>query len=225
MPKKIIIAIDGPAGSGKSSTAKLAAEKLNFTYIDTGAMYRIATLIAIEENLLGNQLQLLEKLKSTDFDIRVINGKVSVTLEGRDVTSRIREFDVNENVSQISKIPELREMLVELQRKLGASGNVVMEGRDIGSVVFPNADLKFFFTASIEERAKRRIDELATKGIEYDFEEIKRNIIERDKIDALRDVSPLIKAPDAIEIDNSGMTLNDQVKLVVDKALEIIENE
>lgn len=225
MAKKIIIAIDGPAGSGKSSTAKLAAEKLNFTYIDTGAMYRIATLIAIEGNLLDKKQQLLEKLKSTDFDIRVINGKVSVKLEGRDVTSRIREFDVNENVSQISKIPELREILVELQRKLGASGNVVMEGRDIGSVVFQNADLKFFFTASIEERAKRRIDELAEKGIEYDFEEIKRNIIERDKIDALRDVSPLIKATDAIEIDNSGMTLDDQVKLVVDKALEIIENK
>lgn len=212
MSKKIIVAIDGPAGSGKSVSAKLLAKKLGIAYLDTGAMYRAATFLALTENVLNDPEKLIGLLKKSVIDLKYSDDKMLVYLNSRDVTEEIRNQDVNFNVSEISKIPEVRELLVKKQQEYGKNNSLVAEGRDIGTAVFPDATIKFFLTASIEERAKRRRDEFVSKGGNFSFEEIKETIRRRDKIDSERELNPLKKAHDAVEIDTSDMTIEEQVE-------------
>ncbi|MBT8378499.1 MAG: (d)CMP kinase [Ignavibacteria bacterium] len=219
MLKGLIIAIDGPAGSGKSTSAKLLAQKLGYLYIDTGAMYRAVTYLAIENNALGNDEQIVELARVCDLEMNYKNTKLSVKLNGKDVSSRIRETDVNEQVSDVSKIGALRKLLVEKQRSIAEkSSGVVMEGRDITTVVFPNADVKIFLTANLNERANRRTKEYVEHGSMASVNQIKNNLATRDKIDSSRDDSPLTKANDAIVIDTTSITIEDQVSLILNKA-------
>jgi len=226
MSKKLIVAIDGPSGSGKSTTAKLLADQLGYLYIDTGAMYRAVTFLALKENIIDNNALVAELAKAADINLSFVNGKTSVAVNGEDVTEEIRSVEVNSKVSEISRIEAVREALVNKQRQLGNGGTgVVMEGRDIGTVVFPNADLKFFLTASIYERARRRAKEFEEKGKTVAVEEVKNNLMHRDKIDSTRDVSPLIKAADAIEIDTTDLTIEEQVGKILSVIREAEKKE
>jgi CMP/dCMP kinase len=218
MSKNIIIAIDGPAGSGKSTSAKLIAHKLGYLYIDTGAMYRAVTLMVLRDKIPpGNIDEITNLAENIDIKLEYVNGKTSVFVSGENITDEIRTRNVNSIVSEISIIEGVRTALVAKQRKMKDLNNgIVMEGRDIGTVVFPYADVKIFLTASIEQRAKRRVKEFEDKGIEVSLNEIKENILHRDDIDSNRSVSPLKKAPDAVEIDTSKVTIEEQVNLILD---------
>lgn len=211
----MIIAIDGPAGSGKSTTAKIVANKLGFIYIDTGAMYRAVTYYALKNNLLEDKNQLIKKIKELKIDLSFNNNLTKVFLNDEDITDYLRTKEVNDYVSEISKIPEIRIELVEKQRHFAENNNVVMEGRDIGTVVFPDADIKFFLVASIEERTKRRAKEFINKGENISFKQIEENLKQRDEIDSTRELSPLVKAQDAIEIDTTNLTIDGQVNLIL----------
>lgn len=218
MTKSFIIAIDGPAGSGKSTSAKLVAQKLGYLYIDTGAMYRAITLLAIERNVLNNVDDVIELANTSKIDLKYSEGITQVLINERDVTEDIRSKEVNKFVSPISKIKGVREALVKKQRILALNNDgIVMEGRDIGTVVFPDADVKIFLTASINERAERRVKEYDTKGISVSLEEIKSNLENRDKIDSSRETSPLIKAADAYEVDTSLVTVEQQVEIILER--------
>jgi len=216
MFKSFIIAIDGPAGSGKSTTAKLIAQKLGFLYIDTGAMYRAITLAAIRNGVLNNLDEVIKLANNYEIELRYSGNGTSVFLNGKEITEEIRSPEVNVNVSPVSKIQGVREALVRKQRLMATKNNgIVMEGRDIGTVVFPNADVKIFLTASIEQRAERRAKEYQAKGTIIPFEEIKSNIETRDKIDSTRENSPLVKSHDAHEIDTSRITIDEQVTKII----------
>ena len=218
MTKSFIIAIDGPASSGKSTSAMLVAQKLGYLYIDTGAMYRAITLLAIENNVLNNSDEVIALANASKIDLVYTAGTTKVFLNARDVTEDIRSKEVNKFVSPISKISGVREVLVKKQRILAQNNSgIVMEGRDIGSVVFPDADLKIFLTASIEQRTVRRVKEYDSKGIKVSIKEIKSNLESRDKIDSSRENSPLIKAPDAFEVDTSKVTIEQQVEIILEK--------
>ncbi len=218
MTKSFIIAIDGPASSGKSTSAMLVAQKLGYLYIDTGAMYRAITLLAIENNVLNNSDEVIALANASKIDLVYTAGTTKVFLNARDVTEDIRSKEVNKFVSPISKISGVREALVKKQRILAQNNSgIVMEGRDIGSVVFPDADLKIFLTASIEQRTVRRVKEYDSKGIKVSIKEIKSNLESRDKIDSSRENSPLIKAPDAFEVDTSKVTIEQQVEIILEK--------
>jgi cytidylate kinase len=222
MSKGLVIAIDGPAGSGKSTSAKLLAQKLGYLYIDTGAMYRAITYLAIENNVLGNDEQIVELASECDLELNYDGGRLSVTLNGKDVSIRIRETDVNAYVSYVSKIAALRKLLVEKQRAIAEeSSGVVMEGRDITTVVFPDADVKIFLTASLDERANRRTKEIVDNGSDASVNEIKTNLATRDKIDSNRDDSPLTKADDAKVIDTTNISIEKQVSLILDTAKKV----
>lgn len=226
MSNNFIIAIDGPAGSGKSTTAKKLAQKLGYLYIDTGAMYRAITFLALRSNVTGDEKKIIELAENSDIELNFIDGETKIRVNGEDLTSDIRTLEVNRNVSDVSKIAELRHILVKKQREMGTTSNgVVMEGRDITTVVFPDADLKVYLTASIEERAKRRAKEYAEKGIEVPIEEIKKNLENRDVIDSNRKVSPLTKAEDAVEIDTSELTIEEQVNKILQRAQELAEEK
>ena len=226
MSKRLIVAIDGPAGSGKSTSAKLVARRLGYLYIDTGAMYRTVTYLAIKNNVLNNTNAVIELAKNSDIDLKFINGITHVSVDGNDVTDQIRLPEVNLNVSDISTIKEVRKILVEKQRKLAKENSgVVMEGRDIGTVVFPDANVKIFLIASIEERARRRANEYEEKGVTITLEEVKANLEQRDKIDSTREVSPLTKAEDAIEVDTSNVTIEQQVDMILEHVRQAAENE
>ena len=201
----MIIAIDGPAGSGKSTIAKLIAEDLGLVYLDTGAMYRLVTLKALNEGILGDFEKIKKMLNNLNIDIKE-NG---FYLDNVDVSDEIRKPIVSENVSDIAAIREVREKMVDLQRKFSESKNVILDGRDIGTVVFPNADLKIFLIADAKERAKRRYKELVEKGENVEIEEIYENILKRDKIDSTRKESPLKKAEDAIEVDTTSKNIEE----------------
>ncbi|GIK22134.1 MAG: (d)CMP kinase [Ignavibacterium sp.] len=216
MSKKLIIAIDGPAGSGKSTTAKLVAQKLNYLYIDTGAMYRAVTLFALRKGLIGQNDKIIELAKQLDIVLDFIDGETKITVNGEDVSKEIRSFEVNSNVSEISAIQSVREILVEKQQKMGKDGGVVMEGRDITTVVFPNADIKIFLTASIDQRAIRRAKEFSEKGTNVPLEKVKENLKSRDYIDSHREASPLTKTPDSKEVDTSDITIEQQVQKILD---------
>ncbi|MDT3697418.1 MAG: (d)CMP kinase [Ignavibacterium sp.] len=216
MSKKLIIAIDGPAGSGKSTTAKLVAQKLSYLYIDTGAMYRAVTLFALREGLIGQSDKIIELAKQLDIVLEFVDGETKITVNGEDVSKEIRSFEVNSNVSEISAIQSVREILVEKQQKMGKDGGVVMEGRDITTVVFPNADIKIFLTASIDQRAIRRAKEFSEKGNSVPLEKVKENLKSRDYIDSHREASPLTKTPDSIEVDTSDITIEQQVQKILD---------
>ena len=201
----MIIAIDGPAGSGKSTIAKLIAEDLGLVYLDTGAMYRLVTLKALNDGILGNLDKIIKMLDNLNIDIKE-NG---FYLDEIDVSEEIRKPIVSENVSDIAAIREVREKMVDLQRKFSESKNVILDGRDIGTVVFPNADLKIFLVADARERAKRRYRELIQKGENVEIEEIYENILKRDKIDSTRKESPLKKAKDAVEVDTTSKSIEE----------------
>lgn len=225
---KIVIAIDGYSGCGKSSTAKAVAKALGFTYIDSGAMYRAATLHFLNHFLSPSNPNDVEKgLKSLEisFQINPDTQKQETYLNGLNVEDEIRTMRVSERVSEVATVKEIRRELVAQQQRLGKKKGVVMDGRDIGSVVFPDAELKVFMTADLETRAARRQQELLEKGEMVDLEEIKTNLAERDRIDSSRVESPLIKTSDAVEIDTSNLTFDGQVAQIVQLAKAVIENE
>ena len=212
----MIIAIDGPAGSGKSTIAKLIAEDLGLVYLDTGAMYRLVTLKALNDGILGDFEKIKKMLDNLNIDIRE-NG---FYLDNVDVSEKIRKPVVSENVSDIAAIREVREKMVDLQRKFSESKNVILDGRDIGTVVFPNADVKIFLVADAKERANRRYKELAAKGENVRIEEIYENILKRDEIDSTRKESPLKKAEDAIKVDTTSKSIEE----VKNEILNIFSN-
>ncbi len=215
MKKNYIIAIDGPAASGKSTTAKLLAKKLKYVYIDTGAMYRACALDALKNNVSLKDHENLKKLiDKINIEIVYSENGNKILLNGEDVTQRIREADISKLSSEIAVIGFVRDKMVQLQREMGKKGGIIMDGRDIGTVVFPNADFKFFMIADVEHRAERRLKELLEKGKKADFETVKNELIWRDKNDSSRKHSPLKKADDAIEIDTSNMTIEEQVEKI-----------
>lgn len=213
----MIIAIDGPAGSGKSTIAKLIADDLGLVYLDTGAMYRLVTLKALNDGILGNLEKIEEMLNNLNIDIRGNR----FYLDDIDVSEEIRKPVVSENVSDIAAIREVREKMVDLQRKLSKSKSVILDGRDIGTVVFPNADVKIFLVADAKERANRRYKELIEKGENVRIEEIYENILKRDEIDSTRKESPLKKAEDAIEVDTTSKNIEE----VKNEILKIIKKK
>lgn len=222
MSKGLIIAIDGPAGSGKSSSATLIAKKLGYLYIDTGAMYRTITFLALENGAIGDESRIVELARNCKIDLSHNDGEVIVLLNNRNISEEIRSAEINSNVSNVSKISDVRKLMVEKQREMGAKGSgVVMEGRDIGTVVFPNADVKIFLTATLDTRANRRANEYFEKGSEVLVDDIKNNLSNRDKIDSSRNDSPLIKAPDAIEVDTTNVTIDEQVNLILDAVKKV----
>lgn len=213
--KKITIAIDGHSSCGKSTMAKELARKVGYVYVDTGAMYRCVTLFALRHQLFtadGTVMeeQLREAMPQIDIDQRLIDGKTTTFLNGENVEREIRNLEVSNHVSPIAAIPFVRTALVAQQQKMGREGGIVMDGRDIGTTVFPNAELKIFVTASAEVRAQRRYDELQQKGMPADYADILKNVQERDYIDSHREVSPLRQADDALLLDNSHMTIDEQ---------------
>ena len=217
--KKIVIAIDGYSGTGKSSTAKHVASCLGYTYIDSGAMYRVVTYFFLTNEVdFTENTRVEENLKTCNISF---NGS-SVLLNGEIIDHEIRTMEVNQNVSKVSAISDVRSKLVGQQRKMGDQKGVVMDGRDIGTVVFPNAELKVFMTADMDIRAERRRKELKKKGINENPEVIKENLKERDRIDSSREDSPLKMAKDAREIDTSHLTLNQQIEKIVEMAESII---
>jgi cytidylate kinase len=215
MLKKLIIAIDGPAGSGKSTAAKNIAQNLGFTYLDTGAMYRAITFIALRNGIVENIPAVIDLVNKISLKLKFENNITRVFIDDEEVTNDIRTPGVNSKVSEISTIPEVRSELVKIQKKLGEAGNIVAEGRDITTVVFPDADVKIYMTASVEERAKRRFKEFQEKKADITLEEVKENIEKRDKIDSSRAASPLKKADDAIVFDNTGLTINDEMNMLL----------
>ena len=228
--KKITIAIDGHSSCGKSTMAKELARKLGYIYVDTGAMYRTVTLYAMRNNLFDSQGEVItDELQKQMGNIKVsfcINketGRPDACLNDECVENIIRSIEVSNHVSKIAAIPFVREAMVDQQRRMGAEKGIVMDGRDIGTTVFPDAELKIFVTASAKVRAQRRYDELQQKGMPADFDEILKNVEERDYIDSHREVSPLRKAEDAILLDNSDMTIpqqNEWLMQQVEKALQ-----
>lgn len=221
--KKIIIAIDGLSGCGKSTTAKSVAKSLKYAYIDSGAMYRAVTLYFLRSGInLTNSEEILQSLNSINLDFRMLEGGDTqrIFLNGRDVEDEIRDMDVSSLVSKVSKIKLVREKLVTIQRDLGEKKGVVMDGRDIGTVVFPEAELKIFMHADLDVRAERRSKELFESGKSIPTLQIAHNLKERDFTDSNREESPLIKAIDALELDTSHLTFEDQVQKILDWARE-----
>ncbi len=221
--KQIIIAIDGPAGSGKTSSAKIIAEKLDYIYIDTGAMYRAVTLAWLRKKTELTSDALKEIIDNINITLEPSSNGQITKLNGENVNKEIRSEEVDKYVSPISADKYVREAMVKLQRSLAEGKGCVMDGRDIGTTVFPNAALKIYLTASIGARAKRRLAEYEQKGITgLGFDEIASQILERDKFDSNREISPLSKANDAIEIDTSNLTLEEQTEKIYNLAIEII---
>ena len=208
----MIIAIDGPAGSGKSTISKEISEELGITYLDTGAMYRLFTLKVLKEGISFNESEKIKELLE-NLNINIENDRFY--LDGEDVTEKIRTYQVSDNVSKIAALKEVREKMVLLQREFSKSKDVILDGRDIGTVVFPDADIKIFLVADPMERAKRRYRELKEKGEDVSLDEIFKNIMERDKIDSNRDTAPLRKAADAVEIDTTKMNIKDVKKEIL----------
>ena len=223
--KAIKIAIDGPASSGKSTVAKIIAKVLGYTYLDTGAMYRSATYIALKNKYTEHDVQdILDNLAQTPISFKkASDGSQKVFLGDQDVTLDIRQNDVTNNVSWVSAIPEIREELVRQQRRIAETGSIIMDGRDIGTVVLPDAELKIFLIASVDERAQRRYKENIEKGIETDLELLKQEIEARDYKDSHRKVSPLKAAEDAIVFDTTGIDISGVVKFIEEKAKKMID--
>lgn len=222
MEKKITIAIDGFSSTGKSTIAKLLAKEYNYVYVDTGAMYRAVTLYAFQNNFVSTNFlekdKLIEHLDDIDLDFQYDEKKgfAEIYLNGENVEQQIRTLEISNLVSKVATISEVRRKLVIEQHKMGAKGGIVMDGRDIGTVVFPNAELKLYMTASAETRAKRRYKELIDKGEKVTYDEVLQNVNSRDEMDSNRKDSPLVKADDAIEFDNSDMSIEEQFKSICD---------
>ena len=213
----INIAIDGPAGAGKSTIAKLVAKEKGFIYVDTGAMYRAIALYLIRNNVaLDDSESMIKYASKAEVSIKYEEGQQQVILNGENVNGLIRTEEVSKMASVSSAVPEIRAMLLELQRKLARENDVVMDGRDIGTNILPNAQYKIFLTASAEERANRRYKELVERGEECDYEKIKADIIERDERDSNRATAPLKQAEDAILVDSSNMTIDEVASTIID---------
>ena len=214
--KKIAIAIDGPAGAGKSSISKVVANELGYLYIDTGAMYRGVTWAVLDSHVdVNNQNDVESLLPSLDLTLEPTASACKVYVKGQDVTDLIRQQQINENVSTIASYKGVREYLVERQQAMAAVGGVILDGRDIGSVVLPNAELKIYLTASVDARAKRRWLEVQGTSNEQPLEDIKKNVESRDEMDKNRDESPLVCVEDAIVVDSSNMTFDETVKYIL----------
>ena len=228
--KKITIAIDGFSSCGKSTMAKDLAKEIGYIYVDTGAMYRSVTLFALRHNLFNadgtiREEELKEQMKDINisFQLNKTTGRPDTYLNGENVENAIRTMEVSSHVSPIATLAFVREALVAQQQRMGAEKGIVMDGRDIGTVVFPKAELKIFVTASAEVRAQRRYDELKAKGMDADYADILKNVEERDYIDSHRATSPLRKADDAIELDNSTLTIAEQKKWLYEQYLKAAE--
>ena len=221
----MIIAIDGPAATGKSTTAKALAQRLAFTYLDTGAMYRAVTLLTLRKKIkISENSDLISLLERFDLKIEQHENKILVILNGEDVSDEIRRLDVTENVSEVSALSIVRKTLVKIQRKVANDQNCVVEGRDIGTVVFPNAEVKFYVVADYDVRAKRRLLDFKRLGEEKSIDNLIEEIKNRDKYDSERKDSPLLKANDAIEVDTTNMTIEEQVNIMY-KKIKLIEGK
>lgn len=225
---KIIIAIDGFSSTGKSTIAKQLAKALNYIYVDTGAMYRAVTYFALKQHCIGEGFfekeQLISKLNEIHITFKYNDtlGFAEVYLNDKNIETYIRTLEVSKYVSPVATIPDVRRKLVEQQQLMGKDKGIVMDGRDIGTVVFPNAELKLFMTASSKTRAERRYKELLDRGHELSYEDVLENVLTRDHIDSTRKDSPLVKADDAIEIDNSNTTIKDQVDQILNMVKDIL---
>jgi len=216
MSKNIVVAIDGYSSCGKSTLAKALAKKLNFIYIDSGAMYRAVTLFFIRQNIdLRDQQSVIDALSNIQIDFQTSDNQTLISLNSEDVSKEIRQMPVADKVSTVSAIKNVRIEMVKQQQRMGRSGNIVMDGRDIGTVVFPNADLKLFMTADPQIRAERRYNELTLKGEKVNMEEIFENLAKRDYQDTTREESPLIQAQDAVVLDNSHIDETQQLEFAL----------
>ena len=229
MDKKITIAVDGFSSCGKSTLAKQLAAKLGYVYIDSGAMYRAVTLYALRNNMIVDEELDTKKLIVSLGDVKIhfelnANGEPQTFLNGTNVEREIRKIYVSQWVSPVAAVPEVRHVMVAQQQKMGEAKGVVMDGRDIGTTVFPNAELKIFVTAEVDVRAQRRYDEMLSKGEPADMNEVKQNLQERDRIDQSRAESPLRKADDAVVLDNSHITREEQLQVAYDWAMERIKS-
>lgn len=229
MDKKITIAVDGFSSCGKSTLAKQLAAKLGYVYIDSGAMYRAVTLYALRNNMIVDEELDTKKLIASLDDVKIhfelnANGEPQTFLNGTNVERDIRKIYVSQWVSPVAAVPEVRHVMVAQQQKMGEAKGVVMDGRDIGTTVFPNAELKIFVTAEVDVRAQRRYDEMLSKGEPADMAEVKQNLQERDRIDQSRAESPLRKADDAVVLDNSHITRDEQLQVAYDWAMERIKS-
>ena len=222
MSKNVVIAIDGPAGAGKSTVAKHLAQMLDYVYVDTGAMYRAITFLVLRNGVQDDRKEIIKIAAEAKIKLQFENGITRVFINGQEVTDNIRTPEVNSYVSEVSKISEVRDAMVKIQRNLGTDTDLIAEGRDTTTIVFPDATIKVFLTASIEERAKRRHKELIEKGQQLTLEEVRTNIEDRDRIDSSREVSPLMKAKDAVEIDSTNMTIPDEIYKILDMIEEAV---
>lgn len=221
MQKNIQIAIDGPAGAGKSTIAKIVAEALGFTYIDTGAMYRAVTYKAMQQNIhLDDEAKLAEMLMTSTIELKPSPQGQLVFLDGRNVSAEIRSNEVTSSVSQVAAHAKVRELLVAQQQKLAANGGVVMDGRDIATHVLKGAELKIFMSATVEERARRRLIDNQKRGIDSSLEKLQEEIALRDKKDSEREASPLIQAEDAIFLDTTALSIDDAAQAILKLAEE-----
>ena len=211
-----IVAVDGTAGSGKGTITKIIAKKLNLISIDTGAMYRCVALECINKNIDYTEIEKIkEVLKEINIELKKENNSQVVILNGKDVTREIRTPEVDNVVAKFAAIKEVRDKITPIQRKMGQDANIIMEGRDIGTVVFPNADVKVFLDCSVEERARRRYNQDLEKGIETTYEEVLESIKERHKLETERKIAPLVQAPDAVYIDSTNMTIDEEAEAVI----------
>lgn len=213
----LVVAIDGPAGAGKSTVAQLAAKELNCTYIDTGAMYRAVAWKTLQTKKSVTDELIADVVKDIQVELSYIDGKTQVKVDGTDVTGEIRTPEVTAIVSQVAALGPVRVKMVELQRQMASQSNVLMDGRDIATSVLPNANVKIFLTASIEERARRRFKEMQAKGYDVKLEELQKDIAARDKADSERKISPLVQAPDAELLDTSHMNIEEVVSAIVER--------
>lgn len=230
--KKIVIAIDGHSSCGKSTMAKDLAREVGYIYVDTGAMYRAVTLFAMRNNLfdsngdiMADKLEAMMPQVKVSFVLNPATGRPDTCLNGEVVEQTIRSLEVSQHVSKVAALPFVRAKLVEQQQQMGREKGIVMDGRDIGTVVFPNAELKIFVTASAEIRAQRRFKELEAKGMPANYDEILKNVQERDFIDSNRATSPLRKADDALLLDNSNLTIDQQKKWLMDRFMEKVNEQ
>ena len=222
MKKYFNLAIDGPSGAGKSTIAKIVAKELEFIYVDTGAMYRAVGLYYLDKGInVDDEEKVNELIDDINVEFKIIDGNIRLFLNDCDVTDLIRTPEVSDAASRVSVHGKVRERMVSMQQEIARKNNIVMDGRDIGTVVLPNADLKVYLTASVEERADRRYKELKEKGMDVDLEQIKKDIEERDYRDMHRDISPLREAEDAIHLDSTGMEIDEEVAYILEFAKNI----
>ena len=219
--KNLVVAIDGPAGAGKSTVAQLAARKLGCTYIDTGAMYRAVAWKTLQRKQPVTDELILDVVKDVHVELAYVEGKTTVSVDGTDVTGEIRTPEVTAIVSQVAALGPVRSRMVELQRRMAAKGSVLMDGRDIATSVLPDANVKIFLTASIEERARRRFKEMQAKGYDVSLEELQKDIAARDKADSEREISPLVQAHDAELLDTSHMGIDEVVQAIIDRCRRV----